>query len=235
MNIAHRQIQEEYKMLEKQKKTIVTLAIFVSAIILVGILIWRVAIHKPTPQFQTDFHNHEHSLPEPIAEAPTSYKPTLNDIIRAARTWRPVHSYWFGQKAPDFTLTDINGKKHSLSDYRGKNVLIVFWATWCRPCHSEVPHLIALRNIISEDNLAILAISYIAARPYETAETVKNFAKQNKINYTVFCADADTMPSPFSRISAIPCSFFIDKQGKIKFATEGMLSLGEIKAILRAE
>ena len=222
-------------MLEKQEKTIVTLAISVSAIILVAVVIWRVAIYKPAPRLQTDHYHHEHSLSEPVAEAHTAYKLTLNDVIRAARTWQPAYTYWFGQKAPDFTLTDINGKKHSLSDYRGKNVLIVFWATWCRPCHAEIPHLIALRNLISKDKLAILAISYITARPYETAKTAKNFAKQNKINYTVLSANAGTMPSPFSRISSIPCSFFIDRNGKIKFATEGVLSLGEIKAILRAE
>jgi peroxiredoxin len=222
-------------MLEKQEKTIVTLAISVSAIILIGVVIWRVAFFIPAPRLQTDHYHYEHLSSEPIAEVPAAYKLTLNDVIRAARTWQPAHTYWFGQKAPDFTLTDVNGKKHSLSDYRGKNVLIVFWATWCRPCHAEIPHLIALRNIIGEDKLAILAISYITTRPYETAETAKNFAKQSKINYTVFSADAGAMPSPFSRISAIPCSFFIDKHGRIKLATEGMLSLGEIKAILRAE
>jgi peroxiredoxin len=162
-------------------------------------------------------------------------KTSLKDIIRAARTWGPAYTDWFGKKAPDFTLADINGKQHKLSDYRGKDVLVNFWATWCGPCKMELPHLIALRNQVSEDKLAMLAISYKSAYPPETAEKVKKFAELNKINYTVFSTDPSALPPPFNRITGIPCSFFIDPEGKIKLATEGLLSLGEIKAILQAE
>ena len=81
----------------------------------------------------------------------------------------------------------------------------------------------------------MLAISYKSAYPPETPEKVKNFVEQAKINYTVFSVDAAAMPSPFNRISSIPCSFFINPEGEIKLATEGLLSLGEIKAILQAE
>ena len=165
----------------------------------------------------------------------TAAKMSLRDVIASARTWQPAYTPWFGRKAPDFTITDISGKQHKLSDYRGKNVMIIFWATWCGPCKKELPHLIALRNVVGEDKLSMLAISYISAFPPETTEKVKSFAKQNKVNYTVFSVDADVMPSPFNSVSAIPCSFFIDPEGKIKMATQGLLSLGEIKAILNAK
>ena len=92
----------------------------------------------------------------------------------------------------------------------------------------ETPHLIALRNIIGEDKLAILAISS------ESPALVKQFVAQKKINYTVF-SFSGILPTPFNLVRAIPCSFFIDTEGKVKLATEGLLSLGETKAILQAE
>ncbi len=155
-------------------------------------------------------------------------KPKLSDVINAARTWGPAFTPWHGKTAPDFTLTDITGKKHKLSDYRGKDVLIVFWATWCRPCHMEIPHLIELRRAASEDDLAMLAISN------EKPELVKGFVAQAQMNYTVL-TDPGTLPSPYNTVNAIPSSFFIDRQGKIKLGTSGLISLEEIKAILQAE
>ncbi|MHC4346579.1 MAG: redoxin domain-containing protein, partial [Planctomycetota bacterium] len=68
--------------------------------------------------------------PEPT----TAPKVRLEDVIRGATGWGPVFQSWNGKPAPDFTVTDLEGKKHKLSDYRGKDVMLVFWATWCRPC-----------------------------------------------------------------------------------------------------
>ncbi len=154
----------------------------------------------------------------------------LSEIIKNAAAFKS----WYGKTAPDFTLTDITGKEHKLSAYRGKNVMLVFWATWCPPCKMEVPHIIALRNIIPEDKLAILAISYI--EPNNTIEMIKAFvAANNRFNYTVIAADGKKMPDPYNKIESIPCSFFIDPQGKIKLATEGALNIGVMRAIIQAE
>ena len=215
-------------MSEQQKQTNIWLAVLISALILAVVVIWRVAIYKSASPIHTG-NEHKHSFQS------NQLRPNLNKIISKARTWGPAYTSWIGKTAPDFTLTDISGKQHKLSDYRGKNVTIIFWATWCRPCIVEVPHLIALRNLISEEKLAMLAVSYITTFPPETTKKVKNFVKQNKINYTVFSSDTQAMPSPFNRIRGIPCSFFIDPKGKIKLATEGTLSLGEMRAILQAD
>ncbi|MHC4800158.1 MAG: peroxiredoxin family protein, partial [Planctomycetota bacterium] len=115
-------------------------------------------------------------------------KLNLNEIIKARKDWDP-YIPWYGKLAPDFTLTDIAGKNHKLSDYRGRNVLIVFWATWCPPCQMMVPHLIELRKTLGEDNLAMLGISYITSYPPNTAEMIKMFTEIKKTNYTVFAAD----------------------------------------------
>jgi peroxiredoxin len=168
--------------------------------------------------------------PEPVSKP----KPSLDDVIRYARSWGPAYQPWYGKMAPDFTLTDNKGKQHKLSDYRGKDVMLVFWATWCRPCIMEIPHLIALRKVVGQEKLTILAISYISSM--NTTEMVESFVKQNeRINYTVLPAKTSDMPAPYDTVNSIPTSFFIDPQGKIKLATSGLLSLGYMKAILEAE
>jgi peroxiredoxin len=148
------------------------------------------------------------------------------DIVRLRQTWGPILASWYGEAAPDFTLTDIEGKEHKLSDYRGRNVLLTFWATWCRPCIAEIPSLMALRSMIGEDNLAILAISN------EPVERVKRFAQIRQLNYTVFSHDTLLMGRPYNQAMGIPTSFFIDPQGKIKIITEGTLPFNDIRAIL---
>ena len=179
--------------------------------------------------------------PVPTAEPPaTGGEPaapprrSLSDVIRSARGWGPAYPAWRGKMSPDFSLTDIGGKAHKLSDYRGKDVMLVFWATWCKPCLLEIPHLIALQNVVGQDKLAILAISYTS--PINTNEMVRSFVGQNtRINYTVFCTDVSSVPAPFDTVDSIPTSFFIDPDGRIKLATSGLLSLGYMKAILEAE
>ncbi len=151
------------------------------------------------------------------------------DIVRLRQTWGPILTSWYGENAPDFTLTDIVGKEHKLSDYRGRNVLLTFWATWCRPCLEEVPSLRALRSMIGEDKLMILAISN------EPAERVKRFAQIRQLNYTVFSHDTLLMGRPYNQTMGIPTSFFIDPQGKIKIITEGTLPFNDIRAILNIE
>ncbi len=171
---------------------------------------------------------------KPDANPAQSSRLSLNDIIRTAISWGPIQHFWFGKTAPNFTLTDIAGRRHSLSDYRGRDVMLVFWATWCAPCKTEIPHLIALQNIMGKDKLAILAISYVT--PIETTEKVKAFVKKYpRINYTIISVQPSFMPTPYNDITGLPSAFFIDKRGKIKLATEGLLSLSHMKAILQAE
>jgi peroxiredoxin len=165
---------------------------------------------------------------------PSVKKPTLREIARNAQTWEPAFTNSYGKDAPDFTVIDINDKKHTLSQYKGKNVMLVFWATWCGPCIQEIPHLVELRKQISQDKLVMLAISYVDAR--NTTERVKAFvADRPAINYPVTATNSATMPMPYNMIDSIPCSFFIDPQGKIKLATAGLVPLSQMKQIIEAE
>ena len=155
-------------------------------------------------------------------QAATEYVDDSGNIVVSQNN---PFSQWFGKSAPDFTVTDIEGKQHSLSDYIGKNVLVVFWATWCPPCRVEIPHLIELRKQESEDDLAIIAISN------EGPEKVKNFAQEKQINYTVATVGNSVIPSPFIDVQYIPTSFFIDSKGRIKNAVIQSLTLEQIKNI----
>lgn len=226
-------------MLEQKKDKAFWLRISVSTIMFASIVIWPGCKKQPAKQSQTEQPNSESTPSESVAQTTgesattditpsTNPKVSLNDVIKAARTWGPAFTPWYGKPAPDFALTDLDGKEHKLSDYKGKKVLLVFWAIWCPPCLREIPDLIELRETVSEDKLAMLAISN------EKPNLVKSFVAQANINYTVLL-DKGTLPRPYNTINAIPSSFFIDTEGKIKLATSGLVSLSEIKAILQAE
>lgn len=170
----------------------------------------------------------------PQSSKPAIQKPTLNEIIRSSTSWEPIFTEWYGKNSPDFAVTDLNDKKYTLGEYKGKTVMLVFWATWCGPCVSEIPHIIELRKQIGEDKLVILGISY--TDPRNTPERIRNFVAANPvINYPVTATNPATMPKPYNLISGIPCSFFIAPDGKIKLATEGMIPFPQMKAIIEAE
>jgi peroxiredoxin/predicted small lipoprotein YifL len=221
-------------MSEQEKQNRPGRLIITSVIILAAIVILTGCKKQPaeSPQSETNAKNTAESE-KPDTEITTTSKMSLNDVIKAARTWGPVYKSWYGKMAPDFTLTDITGKQHKLSDYRGKDVILVFWATWCRPCRTEAPHLIELRKTVAEDKLVMLAISN------EKPDLVKAFVAKYNINYTVLLDKGD-MPEPFGvnriyRTTGIPGSFFINPDGKIKLATAGVIYLDDSKAILQAE
>lgn len=150
-------------------------------------------------------------------------------IAEPQKSWDEVFTSSFGQDAGDFVVEDIEGKTHKLSDYRGRNVVVVFWATWCPACNLEIPHLIELRKMLAEDKLGILVISN------EEPEHLKNFARSKNINYTIATLGGKPLSEPFASVTSIPTTFFIDSEGKIKYAAVGVVSLEHAKAILNAE
>ncbi|MHC4203605.1 MAG: peroxiredoxin family protein [Planctomycetota bacterium] len=148
------------------------------------------------------------------------------NISESPKTWDVAFTASFGKNAPDFSVEDIEGKTHKLSDYQGRNVVVVFWATWCPACNLEIPHLIELRKTVAEDKLAILSISN------EEPEHLKNFATLKGINYTIASLGDSPLPEPFADVTSIPTTFFIDPEGKIKFAAVGLVSLADARVIM---
>ncbi|MGE5847223.1 MAG: TlpA family protein disulfide reductase [Ignavibacteria bacterium] len=112
-------------------------------------------------------------------------------------------------KAPDFVLKTTDNKDLKLSDYKGKIVILDFWATWCGPCRMSVPDLIAIQKEFKND-VVIIGISL----DIETAKDVIPFIKEFGINYPVVFGN-NKVVMDYGNINAIPTSFVIDKKGNV--------------------
>lgn len=115
---------------------------------------------------------------------------------------------WVGKPAPDFTVTTLSGESITLSDLKGRRVILDFWATWCPPCIAEIPHFVQLSNEFHPQELFLIGISS------EDVATLQSFRNEHNMNYPV--ASADLNPSPYGDIQAIPTTFFLDKNGIIQ-------------------
>ncbi len=116
--------------------------------------------------------------------------------------------------APNFNLTDLNGKQVKLSDYKGKVVFLNFWATWCPPCKREIPDFIELQKKYSNQGFTFIGIAL------DDYQSVVRFAKDHKINYPVVIGD-ENLVKQYGNIRGIPTSFLISKDGKIVQRYEG--------------
>jgi thiol-disulfide isomerase/thioredoxin len=122
-----------------------------------------------------------------------------------------------GKKAPEFTGTDINGQKINLADYRGKIVLLDFWASWCVPCKQELPFLIEFYNKHKKEDFIVLAVNIDNKR-----ENMLRFLRENDATNTfpvVF--DSNKKIPPLYDLQAMPTSYFIDKKGVVRFVHSG--------------
>jgi len=157
-------------------------------------------------------------------------KASVQAIVKASeQKWDAVLREWWGKPAPDFTLVDLDGKPHKLGDYRGKDVVIAFWATWGGSCKLQIPPLKELREAYPADKLAILAITG------EDAAIVKGFATEQGINYTVLLGTSP-LASPYSEIDDyVPSCMFIDPEGAVKLAIRGIVPTADAKAIIQAQ
>jgi cytochrome c biogenesis protein CcmG/thiol:disulfide interchange protein DsbE len=139
-----------------------------------------------------------------------------------------------GKPAPPFTLEDLSGKQVSLADYKGKAVLINFWATWCPPCKLETPWLIDLRNQYAAQGFEVLGVSaddIDRGAPqvfsHEKSE-IARFVQQMHIPYPVLI-DADSISRPYGGLDALPTSFFVDRSGTVVAVQMGLTSKDEIE------
>ncbi|HYA17680.1 MAG TPA: TlpA disulfide reductase family protein [Bryobacteraceae bacterium] len=120
-------------------------------------------------------------------------------------------------KAPEFALKDANGKVVHLSDYKGKVVLLDFWATWCGPCNVEIPWFTQFEKKYRDRGFEVLGVSM----DENGWKDIAPFAKRQKINYQIVLGD-DRTGDLYGGIQALPTSFIIDREGRIAAVEIGL-------------
>ncbi len=131
-------------------------------------------------------------------------------------------------RAPDFTLLNLNGDRISLADFRGKVVLINFFATYCPPCRMEIPDFVRLASRYGRDGFAIIGIS-VDQNP---RKVLPYFIQALKINYPVLLATQKVLRD-YGNIYALPATFLLNRDHKIVKSYTGMITEAEIEPIIR--
>jgi cytochrome c biogenesis protein CcmG/thiol:disulfide interchange protein DsbE len=131
----------------------------------------------------------------------------------------PVKEEGKRQAAPDFALKDGDGKTVRLSDYRGKVVLLDFWATWCGPCKMEIPWFVEFERKYKDRGFAVLGVSM----DDDGWDAVKPFIKHIGVNYRIVMGNEQT-GDLYGGIEALPTAFLIDRQGRVATEHVGLSS-----------
>ena len=142
-------------------------------------------------------------------------KPTATEASSNALT---------GHIAPDFALQSLDGSTVHLSDFRGRAVVLNFWATWCAPCKIEMPWFVELQKRYGPEGLQLVGVAMDDASPKDIAE----FARQMGVNYPILVGK-EAVGQEYGGIPFMPETFYIDRSGKIIENAFGLKSKGEIE------
>jgi thiol-disulfide isomerase/thioredoxin len=127
--------------------------------------------------------------------------------------------------AESFSIKDMNGKTHSLTDYKGKWVLVNFWATWCPPCLEEIPDLVMLQE--NRKDLAVIGI----AVDYKSRKEIADFAEDNLMSYPVVLGD-DPVLSQFGTADVLPTTYIYNPQGKLAKLHRGLITRKTVEKLI---
>ena len=144
----------------------------------------------------------------------------LSAAVSLAQETKPL-------KAPSLELKDLNGKTVKLSKYKGKVVLVNFWATWCAPCVAEVPELVKWQNE-HKDELQILGITY----PPASLRKIRGFVRDHGINYPILLGSKATKRL-FEPSDNLPITVIIDREGNIVDRIDGVIFMDEFETKIR--
>jgi thiol-disulfide isomerase/thioredoxin len=133
-----------------------------------------------------------------------------------------------GVQAPDFDLPTLDGQRMKLSDFRGKAVLLNFWATWCSPCKIEMPWLVELQKQYGKDGLVVLGVAMDDTAPPKIAE----FANEMGVNYPILLG-TDQVSDDYGDVQYLPTTFYVDRNGVVLDKVAGLLGRAEIEKDVR--
>ena len=190
-----------------------------------------------------------HFAPEPsaVAPAPATVQPSRRNplalvvvaliaagmlyfglhMARQSASGRPM-GLGYGTPAPDFTLQSVDGKTVRLSEFKGKAVLVNFWATWCGPCKIETPWLVEFQNQYRAQGLQIVGV----AMDDSGKDEIARFAKDMGMNYPVLLGK-EAVGDAYGGVPALPESFFVGRDGKIVDKIMGIEGKAELESAIK--
>ena len=143
----------------------------------------------------------------------------INDAGRSA----------LGQSRVDFTLPDLDGKTHHLSEWNGKILVVNFWATWCPPCRREIPDFVQLQEKYGAAGVQFVGVAV------DQPDAIRDFIKTQPINYPILVGDEEgSISKQFgNNIGALPYTALIDRTGKINVTNRGLFYSADLEAAIK--
>ena len=131
----------------------------------------------------------------------------------------------------DFALSGLDGNTTKLADFQGKVVIVDIWGTWCPPCRAEIPSFIKLQSTYGEKGFAVVGLNYERGEGDEVVQKIKDFMKENKMNYTCLIGDTDTRKQ-VPDFQGYPTTLFIDRTGKVRLQFVGLHPYSTLEVVV---